>query len=90
MGDLKVDQRGLERSVLVKDGSRIVAEVYTHKEPGDQYETAQLFASATKLQFWLQSILDIGLPIPEPLRIGANIALNEAKHGPAKAQTLKI
>jgi len=86
MGNLIVDKRGFERSVLVKDGSRIVAEVYTHKEAGDQYETAQLFASASKLQFWLRTILDTGLPIPEPLRIGAHIALNESTQGPAKPQ----
>ena len=84
MADLKVEKRGLERSVLVKDGRTVVSEVYTHKDPGDQYETAQLFASASKLQFWLQSLLDAGLSIPEPLRIGAQAALDEAKHGAEK------
>jgi hypothetical protein len=85
MSDLKVDLRGFERSVYVKDGSRIVAEVYTRKEPGDQYETAQLFATAPKLEFWLRSVLDSGADIPAALRLGARIALDEVEHGPAKA-----
>lgn len=47
--DLTVFTRGYERSVLVKRGTTIVAEVYTDTEPGDQYTTAALFAAAPDL-----------------------------------------
>lgn len=49
MEAMKVYRRGLERSALVMRGSRTVAEVFTDREPGDQYETAQLFAAAPAL-----------------------------------------
>ncbi|MBK3780356.1 hypothetical protein G3A43_08800 [Paraburkholderia aspalathi] len=43
---LTVEYRGMERTVLVKDGRTTIAEVYTRNVPGDQYETARLFAHA--------------------------------------------
>lgn len=43
---LHAERRGMENSVLIKSGRTIVAEVFTHKEPSDQYETGALFAAA--------------------------------------------
>ncbi len=41
--------RGHERSALVKRGRKIIAEVFTDREAGDQYQTASLYASAPAL-----------------------------------------
>lgn len=57
MEAMKVYRRGLERSALVMRGSRTVAEVFTDREPGDQYETAELFATAPGLLAALQGLL---------------------------------
>lgn len=46
---LTVTRRGFERSTLVQRGTVTVAEVFTDREPGDQYETAALFALAPEL-----------------------------------------
>lgn len=50
--------RGHERSALVERGSTIVAEVFTDREPGDQYQNAALFAAAPKLLEALNDLLD--------------------------------
>ncbi len=69
MHPLTVTRRGLERSALVKRGAEIVAEVFTDREPGDQYETAALFAAAPELLAALQRIIRAAdrMPIDSPL-----------------------
>jgi hypothetical protein len=57
MHPLTVTRRGLERSALVKRGAEIVAEVFTDREPGDQYETAALIAAAPELLAALRAML---------------------------------
>ena len=49
--------RGHERSALVKRGHTVVAEVFTDQEPGDQYQTATLYAAAPALLAELQGIM---------------------------------
>ena len=79
MSTLKVERRGMERSVLIKDGVKVVAEVFTHKEPGDQYDTAQRFAASAELQGSLRAILEAkGVEMPDSLRAEALRALKEA------------
>lgn len=69
MHPLTVTRRGLERSALVKRGTEIVAEVFTDREPGDQYETAALIAAAPELLAALQRIIRAAdrMPIDSPL-----------------------
>lgn len=38
--------QGHERSALVKRGNTVIAEVFTDREPGDQHQTATLYAAA--------------------------------------------
>ena len=49
--------RGHERSALVKRANTVVAEVFTDREPGDQYQTAALYAAAPALLAALQGIM---------------------------------
>ena len=49
MTTLHAVPRGYERSVLIKRGSTVVAEVFTDREPGDQYKTSAVFAAAPDL-----------------------------------------
>jgi hypothetical protein len=49
---------GHERSALVKRGREIIAEVFTDREPGDQYQTAALFAAAPAMLEALQALSD--------------------------------
>ncbi len=49
--------RGHERSALVKRGHTVVAEVFTDQEPGDQYQTATLYAAAPALLAALQKLV---------------------------------
>lgn len=51
--------RGHERSAFVKRGNKIIAEVFTDREPGDQYQTADLFAAAPAMLEALQNVLDL-------------------------------
>lgn len=69
MEAMKVYRRGLERSALVMRGSRTVAEVFTDREPGDQYETAALFAAAPALLESLRDALACIDEIPETERV---------------------
>ena len=57
MQPLTIKQRGLERSALVVRGQTTIAEVFTDREPGDQYQTAALIAAAPDLLAALQSLL---------------------------------
>lgn len=50
--------RGHERSALVKRGHTVVAEVFTDREPGDQYQTATLYAAAPAMLAALQGLVD--------------------------------
>lgn len=50
--------RGHERSAFVKRGNQIIAEVFTDREPGDQYQTADLFAAAPALLAALEGLAD--------------------------------
>jgi hypothetical protein len=65
---LSVNRRGYERSALVVRGSETVAEVFTDREPGDQYQTAALFAAAPDLLAALHTLRNMGLG-PEAFRI---------------------
>ena len=56
---MKTEFRGFERSALVKSYSgETIAEVFTAREAGDQYDTARLFAAAPDLLDALQHALD--------------------------------
>ena len=57
MHKLTVKQRGLERSALVVRGRTTIAEVFTDREPGDQYQTAELIAAAPDLLAALQLLV---------------------------------
>ena len=69
MDTMKVYRRGLERSALVMRGSRTVAAVFIDRGPGDQYETAALFAAAPALLESLRDALACIDEIPEKERV---------------------
>lgn len=58
---LTVKTRGFERSALITEKGRTVAEVFTHAEPGDQRNMAALYAAAPAM---LEALLD-ALPYVE-------------------------
>jgi hypothetical protein len=49
---------GHEQAALVKRGRKIIAEVFTDRKEGDQYQTAALFAAAPAMLEALQSLAD--------------------------------
>lgn len=59
MTTLKTVLRGYERSALVVRGTTTVAEVFSDREPGDQYKTAALIAAAPDLLEALQMIEEV-------------------------------
>lgn len=65
MTTLKTVLRGYERSALVVRGTTTVAEVFSDREPGDQYKTAALIAAAPDLLEALQYALERFECIPE-------------------------
>ena len=50
--------QGNERSALVKRGNTVIGEVFTDREPGDQYQTAALYAAAPAMLAALQGLAD--------------------------------
>lgn len=78
--------RGYERSALVKRGREIIAEVFTDREAGDQYQTAALFAAAPAMLEALQSLaaaVEQFVPLADtwPELSAARAAIAQAKGG---------
>ena len=78
--------KGRERSALVKRGHTVIAEVFTDREPGDQYQTATLYAAAPALLAALQGLADAverftNTPEDWPELAAARAALSQAQQG---------
>lgn len=59
----KVELRGMENSVLIRNRrGAVIAEVFTDKEPSDQYEQAAAMAAALEMRAALADLCSATLP----------------------------
>lgn len=75
MSKLTAQLRGYENGARVLDGSTVVAQVYTRKEPGDQIKMATLFAASEDL---LAELIDMTAKY-EQLLVESHITKRDAE-----------